>query len=869
MSTSDRTAVSSFDRVAADLAHVPFPAIAAAIRARIVPILKHWREIGLKVMPHLEALTLEEFEDTIAEILSAAADALKSADPLQLLGVLESGPRHGIDRFIQKQSLLDLFEEVRILRRVVIIEIAQEMQRPIQPNEAASFHAIFDIIVQQAVMTLVQKQNEILHHSETTTREMNERLLVSSIRQHELIQQSLEAQKALVESEQRFRALADNIDQLAWTCDRLGNVTWYNQRWLEYTGLSFEEMKGWNWSKVQHPDHVNRVVERVRESSETGEPWEDTFPLRGKDGRYRWFLSRAVPIKDETGAIARWVGTNTDVTEQRGAADALRESTERYRKLFQSVPAAVFDCDRNGVLQDYNRRAEEYWGRSPKRGDPAERYCGSYKLYHPDGTPLPHEATPNVDVLRDGRARENVEVIIERPDRSRMLALCNFLPLTNAEGEITGSIVCFTDISERKRFEDEREAHLANEQILRMQAETANRAKDLFLATLSHEMRTPLNAIVGWMSILRGVNCDEADMQEGLDVIDRNTKAQVQLIEDVLDVSRIVSGKLRLEIKPCDLADTIRAGMEVVRPAAEAKDITLEARLDPVPGHPPFVAFCDSARIQQVIWNLVSNAVKFTPKGGTVGVSLAREQSSLRIQVSDNGQGMSPELLPFVFERFRQADSSSRRKFGGLGLGLSIVKHLVEMHGGTVEARSAGEGKGATFIVRLPIKAVWLDESDSARDDAPANGDGQPESAAALPGVRLDGLRILVVDDEADARRLLSKVLEGTGAVVTTAASAAEALELLFNANPDVLVSDLGMPDRDGYDLIRQVRAGKAGQAGIHPRDLPAVALTAFVHKDDARQALLAGFQVHVPKPVDPHDLTAVIASLAGRTGTA
>ncbi|HEX4055041.1 MAG TPA: ATP-binding protein [Tepidisphaeraceae bacterium] len=403
----------------------------------------------------------------------------------------------------------------------------------------------------------------------------------------------------------------------------------------------------------------------------------------------------------------------------------------------------------------------------------------------------------------------------------------------------------------------DREALLANEQASRVEADTANRAKDMFLANLSHEMRTPLNAIVGWITILRAKDYKKEDLEEGLAVIERNTKAQVQLIEDVLDVSRIVSGKLRLDMRPCELLEIINAGIDVMRPAADARDIALDVQLDPSASR----ATCDATRIQQVVWNLVSNAIKFTPKGGKVRVTLTREKSSLQIQVTDNGQGITPNLLPHVFDRFRQADSSTRRKFGGLGLGLSIVKHLVEMHGGTVEAQSQGEGRGSTFTVRLPILAVRM----SPALDEPAEED-VAKTAHSLPLVRLDGLRVLVVDDDPDARRLLVKVLERAGAVVTAAGSAAEALEALAKERAtertDVLVSDLGMPDRDGYDLIREVR-----RRGYHAKDLPAVALTAFVHKDDAREALLAGFQVHLSKPVDPPDLTAVIASLAGRTG--
>jgi signal transduction histidine kinase/ActR/RegA family two-component response regulator len=411
------------------------------------------------------------------------------------------------------------------------------------------------------------------------------------------------------------------------------------------------------------------------------------------------------------------------------------------------------------------------------------------------------------------------------------------------------------------QVERDRAALLANEQASRREAEAANRAKDMFLATLSHEMRTPLNAIIGWLSLLRHEKAKTSRYQEGLKVIERNTTAQVQLIDDLLDVSRIVAGKMRVDIHPCELTDVINAGVNVLRPAAEARGITLNVQLDPSAAG----AWCDSVRIQQVVWNLVSNAVKFTPKGGRVDVTLSREKSSFQIRVMDNGQGISSELLPYVFDRFRQADNSMRRKFAGLGLGLSIVKYLVEAHGGTVEADSQGEGKGSTFTVRLPIRAVGIGEKGEEAKVASNAGEGEPEdvapNVARLPLVRLDGLRVLVVDDEADARRVLVLVLEQVGAIVTAAGSVREAIEALPKAQPDVLVSDLGMPDQDGFDLIRQVR-----DDGYEARDLPAVALTAFVQKADAHLALLAGFQVHVPKPIDPHDLISVIARLAGRS---
>jgi signal transduction histidine kinase len=337
-----------------------------------------------------------------------------------------------------------------------------------------------------------------------------------------------------------------------------------------------------------------------------------------------------------------------------------------------------------------------------------------------------------------------------------------------------------------QHVERERGVLMENEQAARTEAEAANRAKDVFLATLSHEMRTPLSAIAGWTSILRIKGCAQKDLDEGLDVIERNTRAQVRLIEDILDVSRIVSGKLRIDVRRCELTEVINEAVHAVRPAAEARGIELDVQLDRAAS----AVSGDAMRLQQVVWNLVSNAVKFTSKGGRASVTLARDGSAVRIQVSDSGQGISPELLPYVFERFRQADGGTRRQFGGLGLGLSIVKHIVEQHGGTVEAMSPGAGCGATFTVRLPILALRTEEhgqdEGAAREAGESTAEKGQRGPDLLPLARLDGLRVLVVDDEADARRLLVKVLEQTGAIVTAAASAAEALEMLPKVQPHI-----------------------------------------------------------------------------------
>lgn len=402
-----------------------------------------------------------------------------------------------------------------------------------------------------------------------------------------------------------------------------------------------------------------------------------------------------------------------------------------------------------------------------------------------------------------------------------------------------------------RQVDHNREA-LALEHAARAASDNLNRAKDEFLAVLSHELRTPLTAIVMWVSMLRRGIPDAEVLAKALDVIDRSTKAQVRLIEDVLDLSRIVSGKLALDLQPCELVGIVKAAVDAVRPAAAARNITLDVQLNQSVDH----AAIDAIRMQQVVGNLLDNALKFTPVGGRVGLTLSSGPSEVRIEISDTGDGIDAAVMPYLFDPFRQVDSTTRRKAGGLGLGLSIVKHVVEAHRGTVEVTSEGLGQGSTFTVRLPTA---VGEEVNPCDDRLHRAAEQAKDAD-LPLVRVDGLRVLVVDDETDAREAMVMVLTQAGAVVTAASSAAEALQQLPNAQPEVLVSDIGMPDQDGFDLIRQVRA-----LGYQARDLPAVALTAFVGKDHQRRAIMAGFQVHVPKPVDPHGLTSVIASLAGR----
>jgi CheY-like chemotaxis protein len=403
-------------------------------------------------------------------------------------------------------------------------------------------------------------------------------------------------------------------------------------------------------------------------------------------------------------------------------------------------------------------------------------------------------------------------------------------------------------VTEQKRGEQERAQLLASERAARSEAERAAQLKDDFVSTLSHELRTPLNAILGWIGVLKQQQ-SPATLAKAIDVIDRNSRRQSQMVDDLLDMSRIMSGKLRLEVQRLDLAPVIEEAIAAAQPAADAKGIRLVTAL----GSAATVQG-DPVRLQQVVWNLVSNAIKFTPRGGLVQVTLKKVDGYVHVQVGDSGQGIAPDVLPQIFQRFRQGDSSSTRRHGGLGLGLAIVRNLVEMHGGSVEASSEGEDLGSLFTVRLPLAVAGVTvERPAAPVDMP------PHVLAHL----LEDLQVLVLDDEEDARDVVQRLLEDAGARVESAATAAEAMALIEHRfQPDIIVSDIGMPDENGYEFIQRVRRLGGAVAGV-----PAAALTALARVEDRKRALMAGYQTHLAKPVDPAELVVMVASLAGRTG--
>jgi signal transduction histidine kinase/DNA-binding response OmpR family regulator len=409
------------------------------------------------------------------------------------------------------------------------------------------------------------------------------------------------------------------------------------------------------------------------------------------------------------------------------------------------------------------------------------------------------------------------------------------------------------EIAERRLAEEERRKLLVREQAARAEAEQANRTKDEFLATLSHELRTPLSAILGWSHLVRTGKLDEQQMSRAFETIERNARSQSQLIDDLLDVSRIITGKLQIEPRSLDLCTVIDASIEGVRPAFEAKNIKLETKFE---ADSCFVAG-DPNRLQQIFWNLLSNAIKFTPEGGKVWVTAEQVDSHVRISVGDSGIGISPEFLPYIFDRFRQADGSTTRIHGGLGLGLSIVKHLVQLHGGTVEVKSDGKNKGAMFIVTLPLAAEGAAETVESAAAMKIDGNGLPASFATL----LEGLCVLVVDDEADSRELVTAIVTRCGGDVKCCESVAEALKTFRAWKPDLVVSDIGMPTEDGYALISKLRKSRSKSA----KEVPAIALTAYATDDDRARSLAAGFQVHVAKPIEPEALVKIIAGAMGR----
>ena len=644
-------------------------------------------------------------------------------------------------------------------------------------------------------------------------------------------------------------ALVQSSDDAIISKDLNGIIQSFNAAAQRMFGYSAEEIVGRSITTLIPEDRLAEETEILRRLRR-GERVEHFETVRKRrDGSLLDVSLTVSPVRGPGGRIIGASKIARDITEVKQAARVLAAQQEWFRVTLSSIGDAVIASDAVGRVTFLNPTAETMTGW--KNDEAVGRPLAEIFQIQNEATQVAVE-NPTAQVLATGRVigLANHTVLVGR-DGSRLPIDDSAAPILDAAGEVLGVVLVFRDVTERRRMESERQAavlereHLLDsERAARAEAERASRVKDEFVAMVSHELRTPLNAILGWTDLLRNSNPDEATLQHGLDIVARNTRIQSQLISDLLDISRIVSGKLRLDVQNVDPAAAVEASLESVQHAAEKKGVEIRRSIERETG----VLLGDPARIQQMIWNLLTNAIKFTPAGGHIAVGLRRVGDGVEIVVADSGVGIRPELLPDLFERFRHAGVTTR-SYGGLGLGLSIVKHLVELHGGSVRAFSAGEKQGATFTIELPLAGA----ARGLRASTPRTDDLAP----APDGISLSGVVVLVVEDEADTRELVQRILERHQAKVVTAASALEGLQLVATARPQILISDIGLPEIDGYELMRRIRKSQGSHA-----TLPAIALTAFARSEDRTRALRAGYQAHVAKPVEPAELIATVGSL-------
>ncbi|WP_437571542.1 PAS domain-containing protein [Sorangium sp. So ce542] len=658
------------------------------------------------------------------------------------------------------------------------------------------------------------------------------------------------AEEALRENEARLRLALRAGQTGVWDWDLVtGRIVWSDEvcgifgippGTFEGTLAAFE--------RRIYPDDRVRVRAEAQTALKGRTGYAIEFRVVRPDGQIRWVTDFGTVEHDEAGQPRSMIGMVTDMTEKRAAADAIRESEERFRNIADNSPVMIWVTRPDASCTYLNKVWSDFTGQAQAAG----LGFGWLDMLHPE------DAERAASVFRAANARREpfrLDYRLRRGDGQYRWCIDAAAPRFSPSGEFLGYVGSVIDITDRKQAEEERTRLLEVEQAARSEAERANRLKDEFLSTVSHELRTPLTAILGWLHLLRRRSSrEDEDLRKGLAVIDRNARAQAQLIEDLLDMGRITSGKLRLDVQPLDLHDVVGAAVSSVAPSAEAKGIQIERISSPAVG----VTRGDPSRLQQVVWNLLSNAIKFTPEGGSVQVKVSRAGDHVEITVSDTGEGIKPEFLPHVFERFRQADASTTRRHGGLGLGLAIVKHLVELHGGAVRATSAGVGKGTTFTVELPLDVAHA-PAESGTDGREVDARASVDDLCELSD--LSGISVLFVDDALDTRDMVRAFVEERKARVRLAGSGEEALRLLELERPDVLVSDIGMRGMDGYELIRRVRALPQERGG----DVPAVALTAYAGSEDRTRALLAGFQTHLAKPIQPTELLMAIGVLAAR----
>ncbi|ACK73343.1 PAS/PAC sensor hybrid histidine kinase [Gloeothece citriformis PCC 7424] len=649
-----------------------------------------------------------------------------------------------------------------------------------------------------------------------------------------------QTEEKLRESEERFRILADSAPVLIWMNGFEGGCEFVNKAYLDFFGKTLSEVQGLAWSDYLHPDDASYIQVYLKTFKER-QPFRAQGRFKRADGQYRWLESRANPRFSSTGEFLGYIGTSSDISEIKEAEEALLQREQRFSTLFNGMEDwilvyPVTEEGHPGNFIEVNEQACKKLGYSREEllqmsvRDIVNTLFINAEINFKKLLSAKHLVLESVHRTKDG---ENIPVEV-----SATLFTLNGLPTVQA--------IC-RDITERKQIEQERENLLIQEQAAREVAESANRIKDEFLAVLSHELRSPLNPILGWAKLLNTHTLEPATHQKALSIIERNAQLQAELIEDLLDVSRILRGKLTLKIVSVNLGFIIDSAIETIRLAAQAKNIQIQTKLDPNIGE----VLGDPARLQQIVWNLLSNAVKFTPTGGKVEIELNSLGNWAKIRVTDTGKGITSDFLPHIFDYFRQADSTTTRIFGGLGLGLAIARHLVELHGGTIKAESLGEGQGATFIVKLPLIPETV-QSQKQSSVSPS----KTHKKAVLP---LTQTHILVVDDEVDTQDFLRFVLEDSGATVTTVASASEALKSLKQSNFNIVICDIGMPETDGYTLIQELRTWEKLTG---KEQTPAIALTAYAGEGDRIQAFSAGFQRHLTKPVEPEKLLKTVVDL-------
>ena len=684
--------------------------------------------------------------------------------------------------------------------------------------------------------------------SQLTIQQLSKQLKQQNAQLQREVEFRKRTEQALRESKARLQKLAVNIPGVIYQFVKNSEGS-FKFEYISYACQKIYELESEDILKnpelcfdQHHPDDREYLGEKIADSARTLEPFAFEWRIVTPSGKLKWLQSNSRPEMRDNGDIV-WYGVLFDISDRKQAEAARSQINQTLEALIRACPLAitVLGAD-DGTVKMWNPAAERIFGWS--ESEAVGQFVPSIP---PDKR---EEFMANLKGIRAGNAIAGMETQRQRKDGSSIDIGLWATPVRDGNGNINCMSI-LADISDRKQVEAERAQLLDREQAARAQAEAINRLKDEFLATLSHELRTPLNAILGWAQMLRRGKYTEASLATGLEAIERQSRVQVQLVEDLLDVSRIIQGKLALKPGWFDMVKTIEVALNSVRFAAEAKSVTVTPEFDPAVG----LMSGDTQRLQQVVSNLLTNAVKFTPAGGTVRLRLSAvaltdspSPNYVQITVSDTGKGISAEFLPYVFDRFRQADGSITRADSGLGLGLAIVRHLVELHRGTVRAESPGEGLGATFTVMLPLKQRRNQQSQLREER---------KFPQMRPGM-LAGLKVLVVDDEPDNREFLIVALQQLGATTTAAASAAEAIELLQQSPPDILVSDIGMPVEDGYSLIRKVRSSEWGTA----KRLPAVALTAYASEQDRDRASAAGYDEHLAKPIEPAVLAAVLAKL-------